>query len=79
MVELAAGESIKVDPGHVAIYETTVDFDITRIKGVSNMLFGGEGLFIASLTGPGKVWLQTLTLQDLASRLSPLMPKSQGN
>ncbi len=79
MVELAAGESIKVDPGHVAIYETTVDFDITRIKGVSNMLFGGEGLFIASLTGPGKVWLQTLTLQDLASRLFPLMPKSKGN
>ncbi len=78
MVELAPGETIKVDPGHVAVYETTVNFDITRIKGAANVLFGGEGLFIASLTGPGKVWLQTLTLPDLASRLAPLMPSKGG-
>ncbi len=77
MIELAPGETLKVDPGHVAIYETTVDFDITRIKGAANILFGGEGLFIASLTGPGKVWLQTLTLPDLASRLAPLLPSNK--
>ncbi len=77
MIELAPRENIKVDPGHVAMFETTVDFDITRVKGVTNMLFGGEGLFIASLTGPGKVWLQTLTLPDLASRLAPLLPTNR--
>lgn len=74
VIDLAAGETIQVDPGHVAMFETTVDFDITRIKGVTNILFGGEGLFIAQITGPGKVWLQTLTLQDLVARLAPLMP-----
>ena len=78
MIELAPRETVKVDPGHVAVYETAIDFDITRIKGVTNMLFGGEGIFLATLTGPGKVWLQTLTLQDLASRLSPLLPNKGG-
>ena len=71
---LQAGEVMKVDPGHIAMYEPSVDYDIARVKGVSNMLFGGEGLFLATLTGPGKVWLQSLPLSNLASKLMQYLP-----
>jgi len=69
--ELPAGASIKVHPGHVGMFEDTVSFDVTLIKGFRNMLFGGDGLFLAQLTGPGKVWLQTLTVPNLAHALTP--------
>lgn len=71
---LQAGETMKVDPGHLAMYEPSINYDITRVKGVKNMLFGGEGLFLATLTGPGKVWLQSLPLSNLASKLMQYMP-----
>jgi len=71
---LQAGEEMKVDPGHIAMYEPTIDYDITRVKGVKNILFGGEGLFLATLKGPGKVWLQSLPLTNLASKLLQYMP-----
>lgn len=71
---LAAGEDIKVDPGHVALFEPTVSYDIAAVKGVANVLFSGEGLFLASLTGPGRVWLQTLPLSNLARKLARYMP-----
>jgi uncharacterized protein (TIGR00266 family) len=66
---LASGEVLKVDPGHIALLEPSVDFSITRVKGVRNMLLGGEGLFLAKLTGPGNVWLQSLPLPNLAAKL----------
>ena len=69
--DLQPGESIQVHPGHVGMFEESVDFDITVMKGIRNALFGGDGLFIARLTGPGKVWLQTLTLPNLANALAP--------
>ena len=68
--ELGPGETMQVDPGHLAMYEPSVNYDITRVKGVKNIFFGGEGLFLANLTGPGKVWLQSLPLANLASALS---------
>jgi uncharacterized protein (TIGR00266 family) len=71
---LQAGETMKVDPGHLAMYEPSVDYDIARVKGVKNVLFGGEGLFLATLKGPGKVWLQSLPLSNLASKLLQYMP-----
>lgn len=71
---LQPGETMKVDPGHIAMYEPTVNYDIERVKGVKNILFGGEGLFLATLTGPGKVWLQSLPLSNLASKLMQYMP-----
>ena len=71
---LQAGETMRVDPGHIAMYEPSVNYDITRVKGVKNMLFGGEGLFLATLTGPGKIWLQSLPLSNLASKLMQYMP-----
>ena len=69
MVDLAAGERLKIDPGHIAMYEPTCDYDIEMIKGVMNWLGGGEGLFLATVTGPGKVWLQTMPLSNLAGSL----------
>lgn len=72
--ELAAGEVMKVDPGHLALYEPSVKYDLARVKGVSNILFGGEGLFLATLTGPGKVWLQSLPLSNLAGKLARYLP-----
>lgn len=71
---LGAGEKLRVDPGHIAIFESQVDYDISRVKGVKNMLFGGEGLFLATLTGPGKVWLQTMPLSNLAAKIARLIP-----
>lgn len=65
---------MRVDPGHIAMYEPSVSYDITRVKGARNILFGGEGLFLATLTGPGKVWLQSLPLANLASSLMRYIP-----
>jgi uncharacterized protein (TIGR00266 family) len=69
---------MKVDPGHIAMFEPSVTYDITRVKGLKNILFSGEGLFLASLKGPGKIWLQSLPLSNLAAKLSRYMPKKGG-
>jgi uncharacterized protein (TIGR00266 family) len=71
---LKEGQVLKVDPGHVGAFEPTVNFDVSMVKGVTNMFFGGEGLFLAQLTGPGKVWLQSMTVNNLASRIIASMP-----
>ncbi len=75
---LKPGETMKVDPGHIAMYEPSVNYDITTVKGFKNMLFGGEGLFLATLTGPGRVWLQSLPIANLASKLMQYMPVKSG-
>lgn len=75
---LGSGEELRVDPGHLAIFDPTVEYDIGRVKGVKNILFGGEGLFLATLKGPGRVWLQTMPISNLAAKLIPYLPKSGG-
>jgi uncharacterized protein (TIGR00266 family) len=72
---LNPGMTVRVDPGHIAAFEPTVDFDIARVKGLSNVLFSGEGVFLATLTGPGRIWLQTMPLVHLAHKLYQYMPK----
>jgi TIGR00266 family protein len=67
--ELQPGEVLKVDTGCVVAYTQQVDFDVEFIRGIKNMVFGGEGLFFAVLRGPGKVWLQSLPISRLASRV----------
>jgi uncharacterized protein (TIGR00266 family) len=67
--ELQPGEIVKIDTGCVVAYTQTVDFDIQFVGGIRNTLFGGEGLFFATLRGPGKVWIQTLPVSRLASRI----------
>ncbi|MGD2248098.1 MAG: TIGR00266 family protein [Candidatus Methanofastidiosia archaeon] len=69
------GNMLKVDPGHIAAYEPSVDFDISRVKGVKNILFSGEGLFLATLKGSGTVWLQSMPLANLARKLSRYIGK----
>ena len=72
--ELQAGEVLKVDPGHIGLYEPTVDYDIITVKGLTNILFSGEGLFLATLRGPGKVWLQSMPLANLVAKIRQSMP-----
>ena len=72
--ELPAGAVMRVDPGHIAMFEPTVTYDIARVKGLKNIFFSGEGLFLATLKGPGKVWMQTLPLSNLAAKLSRYLP-----
>ncbi|ESQ80005.1 TIGR00266 family protein [Asticcacaulis sp. YBE204] len=67
--ELKAGEQLHVDTGCVAAFTDTVDFDLVQAGGVKSMLFGGEGVFFAQLTGPGKVWIQSLPFSRLAGRI----------
>lgn len=74
-IELEAGQSIKVETGHIAVFESTITYDVESVKGFKNIFFGGQGLFLTTLTGPGKVWLQTLTAQEMAQRLIPYLPK----
>ena len=76
--DLQAGESIQVHPGHIGMFQESVNFDITFMRGLANAIFGGDGLFIARLTGPGKVWLQTLTMPNLAHALRPYLGKEVG-
>lgn len=72
---LAPGETIKVDTGNVAAFEETVAYQAEMVKGFKNVLFGGEGLFLTTLTGPGKVWLQTMPLPSFAKKMIPYLPK----
>jgi len=72
--DLQPGEVMKVDPGHIALYEPTVDYDLTTVKGITNILFSGEGLFLATLRGPGKIWLQSMPLANLAAKIREFLP-----
>ena len=65
------------DTGSAAKTPNTVKYDITSVGGVKTALFGGEGLFVTTLTGPGKIIIQSMTLQDLAMSLVPYMPQQQ--
>jgi len=75
---LAPGEVLRVDTGCVAALQPSVDFDIQYVGKIKTALFGGEGLFFAKLTGPGKVWLQTLPFSRLANRILSAAPKAGG-
>ena len=67
--DLQAGEMLRVDTGCIVGFTQNVDYDIEFVKGVKNVIFGGEGLFYATLRGPGRVWIQTIPISRLASRI----------
>jgi uncharacterized protein (TIGR00266 family) len=75
---LQAGESLRVDTGCIVGFEVGVDYNIQFVKGIKNKLFGGEGLFYATLRGPGAVWLQTLPFSRLADRVYAAAPQGGG-
>ena len=70
---LAPGQTLLVDTGHVLAFDKSVQFEIQRIKGAKNMVLGGEGLFNTKVTGPGKVWLQTMPITGLAAAIQPFI------
>jgi uncharacterized protein (AIM24 family) len=72
---LAPGEVLRVHPGHVGAFQSTVGFQITMVPGIKNMIFGGDGIFLAVLTGPGSIWLQTLPISRLAHQISEYLPQ----
>lgn len=74
---LAPGEVIKVDTGNVFAFEPTVSYEIETIKGIKNMLFGGEGLFLTKLTGPGKIYMQTMNIAEFTGRIAQGIPSSK--
>jgi len=67
--ELQVGETLRVDTGCIVAFTNRIDYDVQFVKGIRNMVFGGEGLFFAVLRGPGKVWLQSLPVSRLAARI----------
>jgi len=75
---LEAGQVMMVDTGFVAMYEPTVDFDIEMVRGVKNIFFGGEGLFLARMRGPGRIWLQTMPMYNLARKIAAYVSQHSG-
>jgi uncharacterized protein (TIGR00266 family) len=75
--ELQAGQRLLVHAGHVGIITPSVQFDIQRIQGARNMIFGGEGIFLATLTGPGKAWLQSMPILNLAEAIANYLPHQE--
>ncbi|MGD0561916.1 MAG: TIGR00266 family protein [Roseiarcus sp.] len=73
--DLAAGERLLVHAGHVGLFEPSVGFDIQMVSGFKNILFGGEGLFLATLTGPGHIWLQSMPILNLAEEIGRYLPR----
>jgi uncharacterized protein (AIM24 family) len=73
--DLAEGQSLRVHPAHVGVIEGSVSYELTTVPGIKNKIFGGDGLFLLRLTGPGKVWLQSLSLPMLAHALEPYLPQ----
>ncbi|MDO4572535.1 MAG: TIGR00266 family protein [Clostridia bacterium] len=71
---LLPGERIRVDTGNVAAFDATVRYTADMVKGLKNIVFGGEGLFLTVLEGPGRIYLQTMDVRGLAGRLLPYMP-----
>ena len=76
--ELAAGQSMVIDTGYLAAMEASCSMDIQSVKGVGNMVLGGEGLFNTKVTGPGKIWLQTMPANILASAVQPYIVTNNG-
>jgi uncharacterized protein (TIGR00266 family) len=77
--DLQAGNTIRVHPGHVGMYQDNVQFNITTIPGIKNALFGGDGIFLATLTGPGRVWLQSMSMPHLAHAIAEYLPRPESS
>ena len=74
---LAPGEVLKVDTGNVFAFEPSVSYEIEMVKGVKNIFFGGEGLFLTRLTGPGKIYMQTMNIAEFTGRIAQSIPSSK--
>ena len=76
---LGPGERLRVHAGHIGMQEPTVATDIQLVRGFRNVLFGGEGLFLATLTGPGRIWLQSMPILNLAEEIARHLPSNEAS
>lgn len=74
--DLAGGQSLRVHPGHIGMFESSVSFQVMRVQGIANRYFGGDSHHFGVLSGPGRVWLQSMTLPILAASLTPYLASS---
>lgn len=72
--QLAAGQTMLIDNGYLAMMDASVTMDIQTVKGLKNKLLGGEGFFLTKVTGPGRVWIQTMPISSVAKSLAPFSP-----
>ncbi len=72
--QLAAGQTMLIDNGYLAMMDASVTMDIQTVKGLKNKLLGGEGFFLTKVTGPGRVWIQTMPISSIAKSLAPFVP-----
>ena len=75
--DLAPGEELLVHPQHVGLFEDHMPFRMVTVHGIKNMIFGNEGIFFCKLTGPGRVWCQSMALEQLAADLIPFLPTAK--
>jgi uncharacterized protein (TIGR00266 family) len=76
-VDLEAGQKVRIDTTCLAMFDATMDYSVERVKGIKNILWGGEGLFLATITGPGRVWIQSMPIAELAAKLAQYMPSEK--
>ncbi len=79
VMDLAEGESVRIQTGNVVAFEESVTYDIEAVQGMKNIFFAGEGIFMTKLTGPGRVVIQTLNLSEFASEISTYIPTSSSS
>lgn len=76
--DLQPGQQMLVHPGHIGMFDASVSFTMTTVPGIKNKVFGGDGLFLVVLSGPGKIYLQSMPLPNLAHSIAPYMPEAEG-
>ncbi|MBL7206143.1 MAG: TIGR00266 family protein [Candidatus Aenigmarchaeota archaeon] len=76
-INLKAGQKIRVDTGNLAMFDSSITYSVERVKGVRNMIWGGEGLFLATCTGPGRVWVQSLPINEFAGKIAEYLPSQR--
>ena len=75
-IELNEGEKLRVDTGCLGAFDASMDYSVDRVEGVKNMVFGGEGLFLATIEGPGRVWIQSMPIDEFAGKISQYIQQS---
>jgi len=79
VITLEKDQKIRVDTGNLAMFDSSVGYSVERVKGVKNLIWGGEGLFLATCTGPGRVWVQSMPVSELAGKLAEYLPGRSGS
>jgi uncharacterized protein (TIGR00266 family) len=78
-LDLKKGEKVRIDTSNLAMFDENMKYSVERVKGVKNMIWGGEGLFLATITGPGRVWVQSMPVAELAGKLAEYLPLARGS